>query len=65
MAATRNAAASLALPGVRGRLAPGALADLVVLDVPNHLFLGYQVGGVRVRAVVKGGRLVAEDGRCV
>ena len=65
VAATRNAAASLALPGVRGRLAPGALADLVVLDVPNHLFLGYQVGGVRVRAVVKGGRLVAEDGRCV
>ncbi len=58
VAATRNAAATLGLPGVRGRLEPGAVADLIVLDVPNHLFLGYQVGWNPVTEVVKDGHLV-------
>lgn len=58
VAATRNAAETLGLPGVRGRLCPGAHADLVVLDVPGHLFLGYQVGWDPVEAVVKAGRVV-------
>jgi imidazolonepropionase len=61
-AATRNAAATLGLPGPRGMLAPGAVADLVLLDVPNHLFLGYQLGPDPVRAVVKDGRVVYERG---
>jgi imidazolonepropionase len=61
-AATRNAAATLDLPGPRGLLAPGAVADLVVLDVPDHLFLGYQAGVDPVAAVVKHGRLVYERG---
>jgi imidazolonepropionase len=55
-AATRNAAETLGLPGPRGRLEPGAVADLLLLDVPNHLFLGYQVGWNPVRAVLKDGR---------
>jgi len=57
-AATRNAAATLGLPGVRGQISPGALADLVILDVPNHLFLGYQVGWNPVVSVIKAGRPV-------
>ncbi len=61
-AATRNAAATLGLPGVRGQLAPGAMADLIVLDVPNHLFLGYQTGWNPVVSVVKGGRRVYTRG---
>ncbi len=57
-AATRNAAETLGLPGVRGRIQPGALGDLAVLDVPNHLFLGYQMGWNPVTAVVKDGAVV-------
>ncbi len=56
-ASTRNAAATLGLPGVRGQLKAGAVADLVILDVSNHLFLGYQVGWNPVAAVIKGGRV--------
>ena len=58
VAATRNAAETLGLPGVRGRIEVGAVADLVLLDVPNHLFLGYQMGWHAVTAVVKSGALV-------
>ncbi len=57
-AATRNAAATLGLPGPRGILHPGAVGDLVVLDVPSHLFLGYEFGRDPVAAVVKEGRVV-------
>lgn len=56
-AATRNAAETLGLPGVRGRLERGAVADLLVLDVPNHLFLGYQAGWNPVEVVIKDGRV--------
>ncbi len=57
-AATRNAAETLGLPGIRGRIQPGAVADLAILDVPNHLFLGYQMGWNPVTAVVKSGAVV-------
>jgi len=59
-AATRNAAATLGLPGPRGLLHPGAVGDLVILDVPSHLFLGYESGRDPVAAVVKDGSVVYE-----
>lgn len=58
VAATRNAAETLGLPGVRGRIEPGARADLVLLDVPGHLFLGYQLGWCPVARVLKAGHEV-------
>ena len=61
-AATRNAAETLGLPGVRGRIEPGAVADLAVLDVPNHLFLGYQVGWNPVTTVIKDGSVACRRG---
>ncbi|MHC4845587.1 MAG: imidazolonepropionase [Planctomycetota bacterium] len=61
-AATRNAAATLGLPGTRGRLVEGAVADMALLDVPDHLYLGYEFGWNPVFAVVKDGRLVYRRG---
>jgi imidazolonepropionase len=42
-----------------GRLAAGALADLVVLDAPSHVHLAYRPGAQLVRTVVRRGRAVA------
>ena len=59
-AATLNAAASLGRGARLGALEPGRQADLVVLDVPNHVHLVYEHGRNAVRAVVKRGRVVLE-----
>ena len=58
--ATTNAARALGREAELGSLAPGKLADLVVLDGDPTRDLGALR---RVRAVVVGGRLVVEDGR--
>jgi imidazolonepropionase len=42
-----------------GRLAPEALADLVVLDAPSHVHLAYRPAAPLVRTVVRRGRAVA------
>ena len=39
-----------------GHLAPGARADLAILDAPSYLHLAYRPGVPLVRRVVKGGR---------
>jgi imidazolonepropionase len=59
-AATLNAACSLGRGAELGSLEPGKRADLVVLDVPNHRHLTYELGRNPVRAVVKDGRVVHE-----
>jgi imidazolonepropionase len=59
-AATLNAAASLDRADRLGSLEPGKQADLIVLDLPNHLHLVYEFGRNPVRAVVKAGRVVLE-----
>ncbi len=57
VAATRNAAAAVGLSD-RGTLAPGALADLQLRDLPSAIDLPYQVGTQNLRAVWKRGRQV-------
>lgn len=63
-AVTLNAAYAVGLND-RGSLEVGKRADIVILDVPRHEFLGYVFGSNLVRYVIIGGRVVVEDGRLV
>jgi imidazolonepropionase len=63
-AATLNAACSLDLPSEVGSLEVGKRADLVLLRSRRLLDL-LRVGVPAIRAVVKDGRVVVEDGRRV
>jgi imidazolonepropionase len=57
-AATRGGAAALRRPDL-GRLTPGAVADLVVLEGEHYVDLAYHPGMDRVAAVVAGGEVAA------
>ncbi|MEE8526361.1 MAG: imidazolonepropionase [Thermoanaerobaculia bacterium] len=61
-AVTLNAACCLGLGEESGTIEAGRRADLVLLDAPNLLHLGYHVGINPVRAVIKGGRVVHDAG---
>ena len=55
--ATAGGARALALADV-GYLAPGARADLVILDAPSHAHLAYRPGVPLVHAVYKSGQKI-------
>jgi imidazolonepropionase len=57
-ASTINAAHALNRAHEVGSLEVGKKADVVILDAPNHNFLGYRFGGNLVSGVVKEGKLV-------
>jgi imidazolonepropionase len=59
-AATLNAACSLGRGAALGSLEAGKQADLLVLDLPNHRHLTYELGRNPVRAVIKRGRVAWE-----
>ena len=59
-AATINAAHAVSRAGEVGSLEVGKKADIIVLDVPNHKFLGYRFGVNLVDKVVKNGRVVVD-----
>jgi imidazolonepropionase len=55
--ATAGGAAALRRDDV-GRVAPGARADLLVLDAPSSVHLAYRPGVPLVRTVIRGGEVV-------
>ena len=59
-AATVNAAHALNRAGEVGTLDVGKRADILVMNVPNHSFLGYRFGVNLVDKVIKNGRLVVD-----
>ena len=58
--ATINAAHAIGKAGAVGSLEVGKKADVIVLDAPNHRFLGYRFGVNMVDKVVKNGRIVVD-----
>jgi len=59
-AVTINAAHAVGRADEVGSLEVGKRADVLVLDAPNHKFLGYHFGANLVDKVVKNGRLVVD-----
>jgi len=59
-AATINAAHAINRARDVGSLEPGKKADVVVLNVPSHKFLGYRFGVNLVEKVIKEGKLVVD-----
>ncbi|NIQ06757.1 MAG: imidazolonepropionase [Candidatus Korarchaeota archaeon] len=56
-AATINAAASLGFEKEVGSLKKGKRADIIIMNVPNHRWLGYKMGVNLVDTVVKNGKV--------
>lgn len=56
-AATLNAACSLGRGDRLGSIEPGKQADVLVLDVPNHKHLVYELGRNPVATVIKSGKI--------
>jgi imidazolonepropionase len=59
-AATVNAAYAVNRAGEVGTIEVGKRADVLVLGIPNHRFLGYRFGVNLVEKVIKNGRLVVD-----
>ncbi|MEM2947313.1 MAG: imidazolonepropionase [Candidatus Bathyarchaeia archaeon] len=60
-AATINAAHAIGKAGEVGSVEVGKKADIVILNVPNHVFLGYRFGVNLVDKVIKNGRIVVDE----
>jgi imidazolonepropionase len=60
VASTINAAHAIKRAREVGSLEPGKKADIVVLNIPSHKFLGYRFGVNLVDKVVKEGKLVVD-----
>jgi imidazolonepropionase len=59
-ATTIDAAHAISRANEIGSLEVGKKADVIVLDVPNHKFLGYRFGVNLVDKVIKNGRIVLD-----
>jgi len=64
-AATINAAHAINRAQVVGSLEAGKKADVIVLNVPNHKFLGYRFGANLTDKVIKNGKLVVDGGKMI
>jgi imidazolonepropionase len=65
VATTINAAHAIGEAGKTGSLEPRKKADIVIMNIPNHRFLGYKFGVNLVQTVIKDGEVVVEDQRLV
>jgi imidazolonepropionase len=61
-ASTINAACAIGVQENVGSLEPGKLADIAVLDAPNHMHIPYHFGVNLVETVIKRGRTVVSGG---
>ena len=61
-ATTINAAHAIGLGDKVGSIEKGKQADIVILDIPNHQFIGYRFGVNLVRYVIKSGKIAVEEG---
>ena len=57
-ASTINAAAAISMEREIGSIEPGKQADMLILDAPNYMHIGYHFGVNLVNAVIKRGRVV-------
>jgi imidazolonepropionase len=57
-ASTFNAACAIGKHNEIGSLEKGKQADIIVLDLPNHLFIPYHLGVNHVKKVIKKGRIL-------
>jgi len=64
-ATTINAAHAINRGQVVGSLEAGKKADVIVLNVPNHKFLGYRFGANLIDKVIKNGKLVVDEGKLI
>lgn len=60
-ASTINAAHAINRASEAGSLEAGKKADVIILDVPSHSFLGYRLGTNLVSKVIKRGKLVVDQ----
>ncbi|MCK5562661.1 imidazolonepropionase, partial [Candidatus Bathyarchaeota archaeon] len=59
-AVTINAAHAINRAHEIGSLEPGKKADVIILNIPNHKFLGYRFGTNLVNNVIKEGKLLVD-----
>lgn len=64
-ATTINAAHAIHRAGEVGSLEQGKKADIIILDIPSHKFLGYRFGTNLVETTIKNGEIVVEKGRFI
>ncbi len=57
-ASTINAASAIGMEQEIGSIEPGKQADILILDAPNYMHIGYHFGVNLVNAVIKRGRVV-------